>query len=153
MKYYTFHSELFLHRPLEEVFAFFSDAHNLEKLTPPWVRFKVVTPSPIVMRSGAQIDYRIRVHGIPFAWKTEIAEWKPPHRFIDIQVPGHGPYELWEHTHTFTRRDHGTLCVDDVLYRPRGGKVLGGLLHTLFIWRDIQGIFAYREKVLRERFG
>lgn len=144
MKEFSFHAELWLPRPRGEVFDFFSDAHNLEAITPPWVRFEVLTQAPIAMRAGALIDYRIRVHGILIAWRTEITEWNPPRQFVDVQL--RGPYTLWHHTHTFEERNGGTLCLDDVRYRPRGGA----LINWLFVRRDVERIFAYRQQRMRE---
>lgn len=146
MKAYTLQSELWLPRPRDEVFAFFADARNLEALTPPWLNFAVLTPGTIEMRPGSLIDYRIRVHGIPLHWRTEIAGWEPPHRFVDRQL--RGPYTLWHHTHTFEERDGGTLCLDHVRYRPRGGA----LIHRLFVRRDVERIFKYRRQRLEELF-
>jgi len=147
MKEYPFHAELWLPKPREEVFAFFSEARNLEALTPPWLRFEVLTPAPIPMEAGTLIDYRIRIRGFPIRWRTEITLWEPPHRFADIQL--RGPYTRWDHTHTFEERDGGTLCLDDVVYRPRGGA----LVHALFVRRDVERIFAYRRDALRRLFG
>ena len=147
LKQFTFHAELWLPRPRDEVFAFFADAHNLQALTPPWLKFDVLTPAPIAMRPGALIDYRIRVHGLPIRWQTEIREWNPPWRFVDGQL--RGPYKLWHHTHAFEERDGGTLCVDDVRYCPRGGA----LMNWLFVRRDVERIFAFRQERLAERFG
>jgi ligand-binding SRPBCC domain-containing protein len=144
---YTINAELWLPRPLAEVFPFFSEARNLEELTPPWLKFEVLTPPPIVMRPGLLIDYRIKIHGIPISWRTEILEWDPPHRFVDTQLTG--PYTLWHHTHTFTEQDGGTLCRDDVRYRPRGGA----LMNWLFVRADVERIFAYRKTRLLEIFG
>ncbi|HRZ37651.1 MAG TPA: SRPBCC family protein, partial [Candidatus Paceibacterota bacterium] len=90
MKEYSLQTELWLPRPRDDVFPFFAEARNLEALTPPWLNFEVLTPAPIVMRVGTLIDYRIRVHGVSLRWRTEIAEWQPPHRFVDVQV--RGPY-------------------------------------------------------------
>lgn len=147
MKEYTLQTELWLPRPRDEVFRFFAEARNLEILTPPWVKFQVLTPAPIEMRAGTLIDYRIRVHGIPIRWRTEIAEWQPPHRFVDVQL--RGPYTLWHHTHTFEQRDGGTLCADQVRYRPRGGA----LMNWLFVRRDVEKIFRYRQQRMKELFG
>ena len=144
MKEFTFHTELWLPRPRDEVFAFFADAHNLQAITPPWVKFEVLTPKPIEMKTGALIDYRIRVHGLPIRWRTEITEWNPPDHFVDVQL--RGPYTLWHHTHTFEERDGGTLCIDDVRYRPRGGA----LMNWLFVRRDVERIFDYRQQRLHE---
>jgi ligand-binding SRPBCC domain-containing protein len=146
MKEFTLRTELWLPRPRDEVFPFFAEARNLETLTPPWLQFEVLTPAPVEMRPGTLIDYRIRVHGIPVRWRTEIAEWQPPHRFVDIQL--RGPYTLWHHTHTFEERDGGTLCLDQVRYRPRGGA----LMHWLFVRRDVESIFRYRQQRMKEMF-
>jgi len=147
MQEFPFNAELWLPRPRTEVFPFFSEARNLEELTPPWLNFEVLTPAPIVMRAGLLIDYRIKIHGIPIRWRTEIVEWNPPHQFVDVQLSG--PYTLWHHTHTFTEREGGTLCRDDVRYRPRGGA----LMNWLFVRRDVERIFEYRQKRLREIFS
>jgi ligand-binding SRPBCC domain-containing protein len=147
MKEFTLQTELWLPRPRDEVFPFFAEAKNLEALTPPWLQFEVLTPEPIEMRPGTLIDYRIRVHGVPFRWRTEIAEWQPPHRFVDVQV--RGPYTLWHHTHTFGESNGGTLCADQVHYLPRGGA----LTNWLFVRRDVQRIFRYRQQRMKGLFG
>jgi ligand-binding SRPBCC domain-containing protein len=92
MSTFTFSTELWLPRPRAEVFAFFGEARNLEAITPPWLKFEVLTPAPIIMRVGTLIDYCIRIHCIPVRWRTEITEWNPPHRFVDVQL--RGPYTL-----------------------------------------------------------
>ena len=147
MKEFFLHAELWLPRPITEVFPFFAEAANLEELTPPWLKFEVVTKGPIVMRAGALIDYRIRVHALPIRWRTEIVEWAPPHRFVDTQLKG--PYTLWHHTHTFEERDGGTVCCDDVRYRPIGGA----LINALFVRRDVERIFKFRRERMLELFG
>ena len=146
MKEFTFHTELWLPRPRDEVFAFFADARKLETLTPPWLNFEVLTPAPITMRPGALFDYRIRVHGLPIRWRTEITEWNPPHWFVDVQL--RGPYTVWHHTHTFEERDGGTQCLDRVRYRPRGGTVV----NWLFVRCDVASIFAFRTERLSQIF-
>lgn len=100
MKEFTLQAELRFPRPLGEVFSFFADAHNLQSITPSWLKFEALTPAPIVMRPGTLIDYRITVHGLPIHWRTEIDQWDPPHQFVDVQL--RGPYTLWHHTHTST---------------------------------------------------
>ena len=147
MREFTLQTELWLPRPRDEVFEFFAEAQNLETLTPPWLKFEVLTPAPIAMRPGTLIDYGIRVHGFPIRWRTEIAAWDPPHRFVDVQL--RGPYTLWHHTHAFVERDGGTLCLDHVRYRPRGGA----LIHWLFVRRDVDRIFQYRQQRLKDLFG
>jgi len=136
--------------PLERVFAFFSDAANLETLTPAWLRFRIVTPTPIEMQPGAKIEYRIDWHALPIRWQTEIAEWSPPQRFVDVQV--RGPYRLWHHTHTFASIDGGTLLGDRVRYAlPLG--VLGRLAHRLAVRRDVERVFDYRAERIAALFG
>lgn len=147
MKENHFHAELVLPLPISEIFPFFAEARNLETLTPPWLKFEVLTPPPIILCTGAQIDYRLHVHGLPIRWRTEIVDWNPPHRFIDVQVSG--PYRLWHHTHTFEERGGSTLCRDDVRYWPRGGA----LIDWLFVRRDVKRIFEFRRQKLRELFG
>ena len=88
MKEFTLQAEVWLPRPRDEVFAFFADARNLDALTPLWVKFAMLTPGLIEMHAGTLIDYRLRVHGIPIRWRTEIAEWQPPHHFVDRQLRG-----------------------------------------------------------------
>jgi ligand-binding SRPBCC domain-containing protein len=144
---FTLKTELWLPRPRSEVFPFFAEARNLEELTPPFLNFTVLTPPPIEMRAGLLIDYRLKVHGLPVYWRTEILDWEPPHRFVDTQL--RGPYWLWHHTHTFEEKDGGTLCGDLVRYRPIGGA----LMNWLFVRRDVENIFAYRTKVLLAKFG
>lgn len=146
MRVHHFHAELFLPRKREEVFPFFSDAHNLELITPPWVKFKVLTPRPIPMHAGALIDYRLRIHGFPLKWQTIIMAWEPPFRFVDEQK--RGPYRLWRHTHTFEEKDGGTLCLDHVEYAVWGGEII----HRLFVRRDVERIFAFRQEALRKQF-
>lgn len=146
MKEYDLRFELWLPCRRDKVFPFFAEARNLETITPPWLKFEVLTPAPIPMRAGTLIDYRIRVHGIPLRWRTEITVWEPPHHFVDVQL--RGPYRLWHHTHTFEERDGGTLCTDLVRYRPRGGA----LVNWLFVRRDVERIFRYRQERLKTLF-
>jgi ligand-binding SRPBCC domain-containing protein len=147
MTEYTFNDNVWLPRPIEEIFTYFSAARNLEELTPPWLKFQVMTPDPIVMDTGTLIDYKITIHGFPIRWQTQIVEWAPPHRFIDVQLSG--PYKLWHHTHTFTAQRGGTLCRDDVRYYPKGGA----LANTLFVSKDVKRIFDFRKQKLQELFG
>ncbi|MGE0606161.1 MAG: SRPBCC family protein [Pirellulales bacterium] len=144
---YVLQATQWLPRGLDEVFAFFADAFQLEAITPPWLRFRVLTPQPIAMRAGTLIDYKLRLHGIPIRWRTEISDWSPPTRFIDRQL--RGPYYLWHHEHTFQAQDGGTLIADRVEYRPRGGA----WLHRKFIRPDLMRIFAYRRNSLQQLLG
>ncbi len=133
----------------EELWPFFSSAHNLERITPPLLNFRVTTPSPIEMRKGAVIDYRLRIRGVPVGWKTLISEWNPPHSFVDEQL--RGPYRLWHHEHIFEAVDGGTLATDRVHYRLPLGP-LGHLAHRALVRRDVSTIFSYRAEALEQIF-
>jgi ligand-binding SRPBCC domain-containing protein len=150
MRFHTLRREQWTPRPLAEVFQFFSDVRNLAEITPAWLGFRILTPGPIRMEPGAKISYRLRVHGIPVRWTTEIREWQPPHRFVDVQLAG--PYALWHHTHRFEALDGGTRMRDTVRYRVPFGP-LGRLMNTLLVRRDVQQIFDYRRKRILELFG
>jgi ligand-binding SRPBCC domain-containing protein len=135
----------------EEVFPFFADAHNLERITPPWLGFRVLTPEPVEMRAGALIDYRLELHRVSVRWHTEIVLWDPPHRFVDVQRSG--PYVLWHHTHTFEPAgDAGTLMRDVVRYALPLGP-LGWLAGRAFVERDLERIFSFRHREVARVFG
>ncbi len=147
MKTHTFRTEQWFPYPILDVFDFFSNALNLEKITPPWLHFQVLTPSPIKVTQGSLIDYCLRLHGIPIKWQSEIAVWNPPHLFIDEQR--RGPYSLWIHQHTFTTQRAGTLVRDEVEYAVRPNT----LIHKLFIAPHLNKIFAHRQEQLSRIFG
>jgi ligand-binding SRPBCC domain-containing protein len=144
LKTSTLETELWLPRPREEVFAFFADAVNLELITPPWLRFQILSPLPIAMRQGALIDYRLRLRGVPLGWQTQISVWEPPLRFVDAQL--RGPYRRWVHEHLFEESDGGTLCRDRVEYAVPGGW----LVERLLVRPDLDRIFAYRRERLKK---
>jgi ligand-binding SRPBCC domain-containing protein len=143
---YRLQATQFLPYPREQIFEFFSDAHQLQTLTPPWLHFVVLTPAPILMRAGTSIDYRLRIRGLPIRWQSCISEWQPPYSFVDTQT--RGPYREWVHTHAFESADGGTLCLDTVDYSVYGGAIV----HKLFVRRDLRTIFAFRHDKLRELF-
>lgn len=147
MTLFDFRTELLLPRPRDEVFAFFGEAHNLQRITPDWLDFRVLTPAPVVLRAGALIDYRLALHGVPFRWRTRIDVWEPPHRFVDAQI--RGPYRQWVHTHTFEERPGGTLCRDEVAYAVPGGRAIG----RWFVRRRVERIFAFRRDALVKLLG
>jgi ligand-binding SRPBCC domain-containing protein len=147
MKEHLFNSELWLGRTVTEIFPFFADATNLGTLTPPWLKFEILTPAPIEMGVGALIDYRIKLHGLHLRWRTKITVWEPHFRFVDEQIKG--PYRRWIHEHRFEKSGQGTLCHDHVRYSMLGGW----LIHRLFVERDVKQIFAFRETKLKEIFG
>jgi ligand-binding SRPBCC domain-containing protein len=132
------------------VFPFFADARNLEAITPPLLRFRVVTPDPIEMRVGTLIQYRLRLHGLPLSWLTSIQAWEPPHRFVDVQI--RGPYALWHHTHTFMPTAEGTVMHDTVRYAIGFGP-LGELADRLLVQRDLRAIFDFRAHQVARMLG
>ncbi len=136
-------------RPREEVFAFFADARNLERITPPELHFRILTPAPIQLRAGALIDYRLSLFGVPFPWRTEIEIWEPGVRFVDRQL--RGPYRRWHHTHLFEDAPGGTLMHDRVEYELPLGP-LGDLAHALLVRRQLHAIFDHRREVIGRLF-
>lgn len=127
---------------IEQAFDFFSRVENLEAITPPLLRFRITTPSPIEMGAGTSIRYRLRLRGVPVSWLTRIEEWDPPRGFVDRQV--RGPYGLWHHTHCFeSLGESRTLMVDLVRYGQRLGP-LGALAERALVRRDLDRIFDFR---------
>lgn len=147
----TIHTEQWLPLPLEDVFSFFSNAENLEELTPEWVGFQILTPLPIQMRAGALIDYRIHLHGIPLKWRTEITKWDPPFSFVDEQLSG--PYASWRHEHRFESTNNGTLVTDHIDYSIPFSWIPGAsLIQKFFVQPDLDRIFSYRRDALNRHF-
>ena len=140
--------EQWLPLPIDEVFAFFSRAENLELITPPWLNFKIKSIEPAPIRAGSVIKYRLRLRRIlPLSWRSDITLWEPPHRFVDVQRSG--PYKRWIHEHRFEEERGGTRIFDEVKYElPLG--FLGDIVHTLYVKRDVRQIFAYRKRVIEE---
>jgi ligand-binding SRPBCC domain-containing protein len=132
---------------LEEAFAFFADPQNLERITPPWLRFRILE-APARLQQGSWLRYHLTLFKIPVRWRTEIVEWTPPRGFVDIQR--RGPYRLWEHAHRLRVVEGGTEIYDHVRYRLFGGP-FGALAHRLFVGRWLDAIFDYRaERVVAE---
>lgn len=150
VKFHTLRREQWIPRPIEEVFGFFADARNLEEITPPWLGFRILAMDSGPISEGTEIRYRLRLHGIPIHWRTEIRQWKAPHLFVDVQRSG--PYELWHHTHRFEAHEGGTKMFDVVRYRLPFG-VLGRLVHTLKVRGDVGRIFDYRRQRVHELFA
>jgi ligand-binding SRPBCC domain-containing protein len=148
---HTLETDTWLPRPIDEVFAFFGDAHNLQRITPPFLNFRILTPAPITMGVGTLIDYRIKLRGVPITWRTRISAWEPSRRFIDEQLKG--PYRTWIHEHTFEPETRGgvagTLCRDVVTYSAPGGS----LIHRTLVRPDLERIFRYRQSAMHEIMG
>ena len=136
--------------PAGEVFEFFARARNLERITPPWLSFEVLTPEPVDMRAGTLLDYRLRLHGIPLGWLTRIEEWEGGRAFVDRQL--RGPYRLWRHRHEFEPCPEGTVVRDRVDYALPLGP-LGDLARVAFVGRDLERIFDFRRDAVRELLG
>lgn len=133
--------------PRSEVFGFFSRAENLQRLTPDFLHFRILTPTPIEMRAGTRIDYRIRLFGVPLRWRTLIEAWEPQSRFVDVQL--RGPYKLWRHTHEFLEAPGGTLMRDTVEYAVPFGA-LGRLLQPLLVDHTVERIFDFRRQAIEQ---
>ena len=138
-------TEVVLPASLDTAFAFFADAWNLERITPPWLNFRIRTPRPVVMAEGVELDYEIVLHGLPIPWRTRIDAWEPGVRFVDRQHIG--PYRWWRHEHRFEPTDAGTRVTDHVEYMPRFRWLTSRLVH-----RDVGRIFAFRRDALLEIF-
>ena len=148
---YTLSTWQWLPLPRDRVFAFFSDAFNLERITPDLLRFRVLTPAPIEMRPGARIDYRLSLRGLPMRWQSEITEWEPPMKFADTQR--RGPYREWYHTHVFEERDGGTLVHDVVRYQLMGPGLVTRGINALLVAPDVRRIFTFRHAALERALG
>jgi ligand-binding SRPBCC domain-containing protein len=138
-----------VHRSQPETFAFFADARNLEAITPPWLQFRIATDEQIVMRRGALIDYRLRLRGLPLLWRSRIAVWDPPYRFVDLQVLG--PYAFWEHTHEVQAVDDGVTRIDDRVRYALPLWRAGDFAHAAIVRPDLERIFDYRQSAIAER--
>lgn len=141
----TLRRETVVPATLNETFAFFADAANLERLTPPWLNFAIRTAMPVEMGAGVEIDYRIRLYGIAIPWRSLIEAWEPGVRFVDRQIVG--PYRWWRHEHRFEAAAGGTAVVDRVDYQPRAAWLAGALVS-----RDLERIFTFRQQMLQRLF-
>jgi len=137
----VFTAEQLVPRPRGAVFAFFSEPRNLEAITPPWLRFRIVGQSTAEIEEGTELTYRLRIHGLPATWRSRIDEWRPNERFTDVQLKG--PYARWHQTHSSHDSGSGTLIRDRVLYRLPLGR-LGHWIGSRFVASDLKRIFEYR---------
>jgi ligand-binding SRPBCC domain-containing protein len=135
----------------DEVFAFFARPENLATITPAFLGFEILTPSPITMRSGALIDYVIKLGPLPLHWRTLITSYEPPHHFVDEQLDG--PYSFWHHTHTFTALATGRTRLGDIVRYALPLWPLGDVAHALVVRHQLARIFDHRRRVIADRFG
>jgi ligand-binding SRPBCC domain-containing protein len=132
----------------EEVFAFFAEAANLERITPPELGFEILTPQPLHLGEGTLIDYRLRLFGVPLDWQTQIMCWEPPRKFVDAQL--RGPYKRWIHTHCFRKEEGGTIVEDAVEYCLPYWP-LGEIVYPL-VRVQLHRIFRHRQQAIRAYF-
>lgn len=149
-KYYElFRSVQWIDSPRANVFPFFADASNLDRITPPWLGFKTLHSTTKSIQEGTQFLYALKIHGIPVRWRSEIQNWKPPLQFRDIQLKG--PYSEWRHDHIFSEARGGTLMEDQVLYRlPL--HAIARLVAGAWVRSDVTKIFAYRTRIIFNKF-
>lgn len=136
--------------PRDKVFEFFADAENLEIITPPELKFKILTPQPIDIKKGALIDYRLKLRGIPLTWKTEITLWNPPYEFVDTALKS--PYRQWIHLHKFSVDEQDRTVMEDVVRYRLPLEPFGDIAH-FFVRSELNYIFDYRYKIIEEIFG
>ena len=137
---------------LDQAWDFFSSPQNLKLITPAYMNFKVLSYSDSdKIFAGQIITYKVSpIMGIPLSWMTEITHVKDKEYFVDEQR--RGPYAMWHHKHFFKSIPGGVEMTDLLDYKlPLG--ILGNIAHELFVKRQIESIFDYRQKVLEERFG
>jgi ligand-binding SRPBCC domain-containing protein len=149
MSEYILEREQIIQKPREEVFDFFADALNLEKITPPELNFHIITPQPIEIKKGTLIEYTLKLRGIPITWKTEITKWNPPFDFIDSALKS--PYKQWIHLHTFETGKNGETIMKDLVRYRLPLEPLGDLAH-FYVKKELKYIFDYRYQVVEEIF-
>jgi hypothetical protein len=145
----SFESSCVVPFPLDRVAELFADPSNLERLTPGWLRLRLVE-APGRIEVGSVIRYRVAPFGLRQTWVAEISVWEPPHRFADVQRSG--PYRAWEHTHSFTAVGSGTEIRDSIRYRLPGGP-LAPLADRLGHRALLTRLFAYRTRKVVELLG
>jgi ligand-binding SRPBCC domain-containing protein len=146
MNAYTLRCQMLAPVSIRDAFAVFEDPHNLARITPPWLNFRILSPDP-KMHQGAEFDYLFRWKGLPLKWRTRITEYEPPFFFVDEMLKG--PYLYWRHRHTFHPSEDGTVVIDEVDYMLPFGR-LGSVVHQFAIARQLKEIFHYRQLSLNE---
>lgn len=152
MAIYQLNKTLEVATTLEEAWNFVSNPNNLKRITPAYMGFEIRTADlPGKVYPGLMISYWVRpVLGLKMNWLTEITQVREPYYFVDEQRAG--PYALWHHEHSLATTNKGVLMTDLVTYKLPFGP-LGDLAHSLFVKKQLEGIFLYRESALEEIFG
>lgn len=143
---HLFQTSMDLPLKIDDVFSFFADPSNLERITPPELHFQILTPQPAGVFEGTLIDYRLRLWGLPFRWQAGITDWNPPHQFVDEQI--RGPYRRWIHTHRFRSQNGSTVIQDAVQYQLPLWP-LGEVVHPV-VKAHIRRIFRFRKRAISE---
>ena len=146
---FVFEQKQIINNKLDYIFPFFSKPENLSTITPNWLKFKIKTKPPLVMKNNAKFDYVIKFFGVPMKWTTVITDYNPPFMFEGTQTKG--PYKLWVHTHSFSEENGKTIMHDCVEYDLYGGP-LKYLINSLFVKKSINKIFAFRKEIIKKRF-
>ena len=149
MAEFTLERKQIIEKPRNEVFGFFADAGNLERITPPELNFKIISPQPINIKKGALIEYQLKLRGIPITWRTEITQWNPPFNFVDSALKS--PYKQWIHLHTFEEGENGETIMRDLVRYRLPLEPLGDLAH-FYVKKELKYIFDYRFKVIEDIF-
>ncbi len=131
-----------------KVFQFFCDVKNLQRITPPGLNFKILTPLQVEILDGTMIDYQMSLFKIPFLWRSKISLWNPPFEFMDTQLKG--PYNMWEHTHRFYEENGKTTIEDNVIYRLPLWPV--GEVAYPVVRAQLNRIFDYRLATIKQIF-
>ncbi len=139
-----------IYRPRDEVFEFFADAKNLERITPPELNFKITTLEPIEIQKWTIIDYKLKLRGLPITWKTEISQWNPPFDFIDSALKS--PYKQWIHLHKFSVGDNGETIMEDIVRYRLPFEPFGDVAH-FYVKKELNYIFNYRYKIVEQIFS
>lgn len=146
---FNLYREQKIYSKLEDVFAFFEKVENLEKITPPWLQFKIISNRPYIVKENSEFEYTIKILGIRVKWKSIISEYNPPYKFVDTQIKG--PYKKWVHSHIFKEFPNFILMIDSVEYELYGG-FLSPIINRFFVRKKLNDIFDYRKLKIQETF-
>ncbi len=137
--------------PVEDVWQFIATPVNLNRMTPPEMNFEILSDPPETMYAGLLIEYNVKIPMFGrWRWLTEIKHIRAGHSFVDEQRLG--PYQLWYHYHEVRPAGRQTKMIDRVTYQMPYWWA-GEVVHALIVKRQLNAIFAYREKAFRQIFA